>query len=78
MSHNTDPERAARRHPAALIAILAAVVVAALAAFWFLGSDPVEEGPVEEGGVSRNPEIQQEMPAPDPSAPAPDPASPAQ
>lgn len=65
MSHNTDPERAARRHPAALIAILAAVVIAALAAFWFLGSDPVEEG-----DVSRTPDIQQEMPAPDPASPA--------
>ncbi len=46
MSHNTDPERAAKRHPAPILAIALALIVAALAAFWWMGSDPVEEGDI--------------------------------
>lgn len=46
MSYNTDPERAARRHPAAILAIILALVVAGIALIWWMGADPVEEGDV--------------------------------
>lgn len=46
MSHNTDPQKAARRHPAPIIAIAAALAIAALAAFLFLNTEPKAAGDV--------------------------------
>ncbi|MTH61879.1 hypothetical protein [Paracoccus litorisediminis] len=46
MSYNTEPERAARRHPAAIIAIILALAVAGLALIWWMGADPVAKDDV--------------------------------
>lgn len=46
MSHNTDPQKAVRRHPAPIIAITVALAIAALAAFLFISTKPAEEGDV--------------------------------
>lgn len=46
MSHNTDPERAARRHPAPLIGIALALLVAVAAFVWWMGAPPEEAGDV--------------------------------
>lgn len=46
MSHNTDPEKATRRHPVPIFVIAAVLVVAAVAAFMFAGADPEEVGDV--------------------------------
>lgn len=46
MTHNTDPQKAARRHPAPIIAIAVALAIAALAAFLFLGAEPEAAGDV--------------------------------
>lgn len=75
MSHNTEPEKAARRHPAAIIAIAVALAIAALAAFLFLGAEPEETN-----DVSR---IESETPATAegtsaPAQPTEAPAAPAQ
>ncbi|MDS9468851.1 hypothetical protein RGQ15_14895 [Paracoccus sp. MBLB3053] len=48
MSHNTDPERAARRHPASIVGIILALVVAAIALVWWIGADD----PAEEDAIS--------------------------
>lgn len=68
MSHNTDPERAARRHPMPLIAIALALAAAALAAFWFLGADPQEEGDVARTEAESSPPTQVD---PNPATPPP-------
>lgn len=69
MSHNTEPERAARRHPAPIIAIIGALVVAAVLAFWFTRSDPAEEGdlsridaPAEQSPATSDPAAQAPVP----------------
>lgn len=46
MSYNTEPERAAKRHPGPIIAIVVALLVAAVAAFWWMGSEPADQGDV--------------------------------
>ncbi|WP_134681730.1 hypothetical protein [Paracoccus ravus] len=77
MSHNTDPERAARRHPAAILGILVALAIAAVALFWWMGADPVEHEDVSriessetpEGGA--NPEPPGPAPAGSPAAGSP-------
>ncbi|MTH64647.1 hypothetical protein [Paracoccus shanxieyensis] len=46
MSHNTDPERAAKRHPGPIIGLILAVLVAVAAFFWWVTSDPQEEGDI--------------------------------
>ncbi|ARC36075.1 hypothetical protein A6J80_06510 [Paracoccus yeei] len=46
MSHNTEPERAARRHPGPIIGIAVALLAAAAAWFWWMGAEPREEGDV--------------------------------
>lgn len=67
MSHNTDPERAARRHPFAIIAIVLAVVIAAIAAIWFIARHPDDVG----NGL-RSDEAQPTAPVTTPPAPAGD------
>lgn len=46
MSHNTDPHKSAQRHPAPMIAIVAALIVAVLAAVWFMQKDPAQHNDV--------------------------------
>lgn len=46
MSHNTDPHKAAQRHPAPMLAIVAALVVAVLAAVWFMQKQPAQHNDV--------------------------------
>lgn len=46
MSHNTDPQKAAKRHPAPIIAIVVALVIAAFAAFLFIDAEPAENDDV--------------------------------
>ncbi|WP_294925600.1 hypothetical protein [uncultured Paracoccus sp.] len=46
MSHNTEPERAARRHPGPIAGIIIVLILVAIAAVWFTRSDPSEEGDV--------------------------------
>lgn len=46
MSHGSEPEPAARRPPATILAILIALAVAGIALIWWMGADPVDEGEV--------------------------------
>lgn len=46
MSYNTEPERAAKRHPAPIIAIVLALLAAVVAAVWWMGSEPADHGDV--------------------------------
>ncbi|MDO5704843.1 MAG: hypothetical protein Q4G49_07175 [Paracoccus sp. (in: a-proteobacteria)] len=67
MSHNPNPEKQARKHSPALLAILAALIVAALAFFVFGGSDPSPEDmtqvEVPQGGEAAGTDAQQPPPA---------------
>ncbi|MTH79941.1 hypothetical protein [Paracoccus aestuariivivens] len=55
MSHNTEPERAMRRHPAAIIGIILALVVAGVALVWWMGADPVAEDDVSRTAMPEAP-----------------------
>lgn len=68
MSYNTDPDRAARRHPGPIIAIVLALLVAAAAAFWWMGSDPKAHDDVSR--VPAAPDAQVVPAAPAPAAPS--------
>ncbi|WP_018000224.1 hypothetical protein [Paracoccus sp. N5] len=77
MSHNTEPEKAARRHPAAIIAIAVALAIAALAAFLFLGAEPKETNDVSRI-ESETPATAEGTATPAPAQPTEAPAAPAQ
>lgn len=75
MSFNTDPGRAARRHPAAIIAIVIALAAAGVALVWWMGADPAAENDVSriespeapEGGAARTaatPDTPEPIPTP--------------
>ncbi|MTH79191.1 hypothetical protein [Paracoccus aestuariivivens] len=55
MSYNTEPDRAARRHAAAIIAIIVALAVAGLALIWWMGADPVAKDDVSRTVASETP-----------------------
>lgn len=67
MSYNNEPEREAKRHPAPIIAIVVALLVAVFAWFWWVGSDPAEEGDVTQTEAPATPTGQA---APDANMPA--------
>lgn len=72
MSHNTDPQKAAKRHPAPIIAIVVALVIAAFAAFLFIDAEPAENDDVSR--IEAGAETSAEPGAADlaqPDAPAP-------
>lgn len=77
MSHNENiPEKGARKHSPAMIAILVALVVAAGAAFLFGASDPEPADPTTGNAVVTNGAIPEDTDviSPDAGAPTPPPA----
>lgn len=70
MSYNTNPERAAKRHPGPIIAIVAALLVAAAAGVWWMGADPAEHGDVGRVESTVAPDAAASGTAPQPAAPA--------
>lgn len=77
MSHNTDPQKAARRHPAPIIAIAVALAIAALAAFLFLNANPEQAGDVSRI-ESQTPATAEGTASPAPTQPTEAPAAPTQ
>ncbi|MTH34326.1 hypothetical protein GL279_06895 [Paracoccus limosus] len=75
MSFNTDPKRAARRHPAAITGIIVALAVAVIALVWWMGADPVKESDVGRIESPAAPETKAggiAEPVPTTTTPAPD------
>ncbi|MFG6083966.1 hypothetical protein ACEUZ9_000203 [Paracoccus litorisediminis] len=76
MSYNNEPGRAARNHPAAIIAIVLALTVAGLALLWWMAADPVAQNDINRIGSPEAPKGGALLPAPaDPPPPLGTPAA---
>lgn len=64
MSYNTEPERAAKRHPAPIIAIVLALLVAIAAGVWWMGAEPTSHGDVSRVESTAAPAVETQDVAP--------------